>query len=262
MKNRKHFFLILFFLGSGLFISCKKDHGTAKDNPGISLPGTGNKIYIPDRLVTGKSNMSFSYTGANALSRIDYGNGDSTVLKFNTAGKPTSFTRYKAHEVVSVSYYNLDKDGTITGADQFAALSAGGDSLYTGAYSITYNTDGKITKVVYLNKMGKTVSEQQYSYGETGNLNGQKSTVPALTVDYLYDTSNALFRNVNYVWLFALEKESPLFLSAINNIKDCTYPSKAESNQASSYAYNEDGFPKTITTTASGLTSTSKVTYK
>jgi len=260
MKIHNRHLSILILSGLFFFISCKKDKAVPKNNLAIPAPELPQEpgIYIPAKLVTGKSNMIFSYTATAALSKVNYENGDSTVLKFNADGKPVEFRRYEDGKLVADTYYSRNANGFVIKAQMY--LVTGKDQVKSGSYSVAYDSGGQITGVSYYDKNNRLLEEQQYGYSLSGNLAAQKSIV--LNANYSYDLKNGLFKHVGYAWLFALEKESCLFLSAINNIQECSYPQETASNQLLSYIYNTAGYPTTITITALGVTTATKVTYQ
>lgn len=262
MKNYKNQLLIPFFLGCCFFISCKK--GAAEDKIILAnqpaAPDHETGIYIPAKLTTGKSETIFSYNAANVLAKIKYENGDSTVVKFNAAGKPTRLNRYKNGIYVHISYYTLTQDGMISEVEQYTVDSTGSRKV-VGYLKLNYNSDKKINIVSYYTA-AQLIYTQQYSYSPTGNLLAQTSTEATLNATYAYDTKNALFKNVENAWLFALEKENNLFLSVLNNIQTCSYPSNTAANSTNLYVYNAANFPKIITSTIKGVNTTTSVTYK
>jgi hypothetical protein len=263
MKNQNLPLLGLVLCWTTLFISCKKHAAVPENILAVEVPetGGGSKTYIPAQLKTGQLSSTFYYTESNALGSIKYDNGDSTQLKFSTSGKPVSIKRYKNKILVFASLYDVDSKGFITGAEQYT-VNKGSEYVKTGSFKLTYNSDGKVDKVSYFNKSDVFLYEQQYSYASSGNLSAQNSSEASLKAEYNYDAKNALFKNVNYTWLYALEKENPLFLSVINNVQQCNYPGKTTSNQTSTYTYNDAGFPKSITNTVAGVKESITVVYK
>jgi len=255
MKNQKQALQFLLFLGWILLISCKKNQNKDSDNFVIETPGKENGIYIPAKISTGKSNMIFSYTADLALSKINYENGDSTTLKYTASGHPYRLYRYNAGIIISKSFYTLDKNGLIISAELFKGPTK------IGWYRITYTPTDQIATVTYSDSSGNLSDEQKYTYNKTGDLSNIKSAGSSLS-DYQYDTKNALFKQVKYSWLFAIEKEDHLFLSSISNIQNCNYPNTSKQNETFSYLYNEGGYPKKITTKFGGQTSVATVTYQ
>jgi hypothetical protein len=260
MKSEIKYLFILIFAGWSSLNSCKKHEATPKNNlvdPKPEEPQNPS-AYRPAKLTSGKSVILFSYTKAAALYKADYGDGDSTLLKFNTSGKPAELSRYANGKMVSTTYYSRDQNGNITKAQIY--LVSGNDELKSGSYQIAYSSEGKIANVSYYDKDNRMVEEQVYGYTTAGNLSTQKSTL--LTAQYGYDLKNGLFKNAGYAWLFALEKEGSLFLSVVNNIEQCSYPLVAGKNETFSYSYNTAGYPVAITTSVAGVTATAKVTYQ
>jgi len=258
MKIQKLSLSILILWGCCFAVCCKKDKAAPKNPVAVSppeqeqLPG----VYVPKKLSTGKANMLFGYTKSGALTKVDYENGDSTVLKYNAEGKPLEFSCYETGKLILTTYYSRNADGWIIKAQTYKVT--GKDQVKTGSYTVTYS-GSQIAAILYYNKDNRLLEEQQYSYTAAGNLTAQKS--PLLTANYSYDLKNGLFKNVGYAWLFALEKENSLFLSGVNNIQNCSYPAESVSNQQLSYTYNTDGYPTAITITALGLSATTKVSY-
>lgn len=260
MKVQNQLLMILILAGSCCFISCKKDKAGNKNNLVVSPPEQGPEsgIYIPARLSSGKSNMIFSYTKTGALTKIDYEHGDSTILKFNTTSKPVEFRCYKSGILTSATVYSRNANGWIIKAQAYTV--SGKDQTQAGFYTISYDSNGQITAVVYYDSNNRLVETQQYNYSPEGNLTGQKSAV--LTANYSYDLNNGLFKQAGYAWVFALERENSLFLSVVNNIQQCNYTEKSQSNQQLNYVYNKAGYPTKITATALGLTATTNVIYQ
>ena len=240
------------------FISCKKEKAAPTNNLAIPVPTVPQQpaVYIPAKLVTGKSNMIFSYSATGALTKVNYENGDSTVLKFNTDGKPVEFRRYEAGKLITDTYYSRNANGLVIKAQEYQVT--GKDQVKSGSYTIVYGSSDQISVVSYFDKNNRLLEEQQYGYAISGNLIAQKSVL--WNANYSYDVKNGLFKHVYYAWLFALENESCLFLSSVNNIKECSYPMETASNQLLSYAYNAAGYP--ITITGMGLTTAIKVIYQ
>jgi hypothetical protein len=263
MKNQNLQLLGLMLCCTVLYISCKK-HTAAPENiipVEVPQPESSTKTYMPAQLKTSKMNSTYYYTESKALGSIGYDNGDSTQLKFSSSGKPVSTKRYKNKVLVFASLYDVDSKGFITGAEQYT-VNKGSEYVKTGAFTLSYNSDGKVDKVSYFNKSDVFLYEQQYSYGSGGNLSAQTSSEASLLAEYNYDAKNALFKNVGYAWLYALEKENPLFLSVINNVQQCSYPGKTTSNQTSTYTYNDASFPKSVTNTVAGVKESITVVYK
>lgn len=256
--------IALFLMASTLFVSCKKHPAGTENNLTVPSPesgtDTGSKTYLPVKLSSGKSALTFSYNANHALYKIKYGNGDSTELKYSSSGKALWFRRYKNKVLVYTCTYNVDDRGVITGAEQFT-VPKNNDYLKLGSYELHYNTEGKISVVSYYDVEGIFLYDQQYHYDSRSNLDAQNSSEPSLKAGYTYDTKNALFKNVSNAWLFALEKENPLFLSVVNNMTGSSYPAKTENNQISTYLYNTVGFPQTITSTVLGVKTVNTVTY-
>jgi len=260
MKVQNQTLSILLLSGFCLFISCKKDKATTENS--LAAPPTNTPvnpgIYIPAKLTSGKSNMIFSYTAAGALAKLNYENGDSTLMKFNSDGRPVEFRRYENGKMTTTTYYSRNANGLVIKAQTYQVT--GKDQVKSGSYTITYGSGEQIMTVSYFDKDNRLLEEQQYGYTTTGNLAMQKSLL--LTANYSYDLKNGLFKNVGYAWLFALEKESSLFLSAINNIQNCNYPLETGSNQLLGYEYNIAGYPTVITSKALGLTTIINVKYQ
>ncbi|WP_158795408.1 hypothetical protein [Pedobacter sp. L105] len=259
--HRKNLPLYL-FIAISITTACKKDKTPVQKTsvaipPNIPVP---EKAYIPTQLESGKSKMVFSYTSNLSLSKIDYTGGDSVVLNYTADGKPLNFLRYKNKKLIYSSEYSLDQTGIVISAAQFTLEDE--NSYAIGSYNLIYNTASQLTAISYYSTKDQLLNEQQKTYTTSGNLLSDDSTSPGLSLSYQYDDKNGLFKNVNYAWLFAVEKENRLLLSVINNIQQCNYTLMPDSNQTFSYAYNADKYPETIISTSNGISSTFKVTYK
>jgi YD repeat-containing protein len=260
MKAEIKYLFILILAGCSSLNSCKKHEVTSKNNLVDPNPEEAQNpsAYRPAKLTSGKSVILFNYNKAAALYKVDYGDGDSTLLKFNSSGKPVELSRYENGKMNSTTYYSRDQSGNITKAQIY--LVSGNDELKSGSYQIAYSADGKISSVNYYDKDNRMVEEQLYTYTTAGNLSAQKSAL--LNAQYAYDEKNGLFKNAGYAWLFAVEDEGALFLSGVNNIAQCSFPLASGNNQTLNYTYNSAGYPVSITSTRSGLTTTTKITYQ
>lgn len=244
-----------------LFSSCKKDKPTA-EIPVIILPPSPvqeNKTYLPERLSTGNSSILFSYSATFALTEINYGNGDKVTLQYDKNEYPYRLRRYINNEPTFLADYFLDKNGLIITAEMFTIRK--NVEFAAGYYTLKYDTNKQPVTISYYDNNDKLLQEQKNIFNSSGSLISETNG-SNLLASYDYDIKNGLFKNVKYAWLFALEKENPLLLSSINNIKDYTDRPKPGNSRSFIYAYNQDNYPKTINTTVSGVVSTTQVIYK
>jgi hypothetical protein len=249
-------------LGFSVILACKKTESAIEKTPEVPDAGsdTQKNALIPIQMGSGKSKMVFSYTENNSLTKIEYGGGTSTVLEYNTAGKPTALMRYKGPELLSFTQYWLDKNGVVVKARKY--IVADNEYNDTGNYILTYNTESRLTNISYYDLLNVLINTSQKYYSASGNLIKDRNSTDVLTTEYVYDDKNGLFKNANYSWLFAIEEENTLFLSCINNIKTCSYALKPGMDQNFSYTYNTDKYPATVTSVSNGITVSYKVTYK
>jgi|GEM_PF-2512776 len=254
--------LLLFLLFEVSFtMACKKDKQPSKTilvevPPEIEVP---QKNYIPIQLGSGRSQMKLSYTSNHSISKIEYADGSSTVMSYTTDGKPFGLSRYNGKTLVFSNEYILDKNGIVVSVYQYILNEQGFNAI--GHYDMTYNTQQQLIAVSYYDRYDKLLSDQHRTYDAIGNLTSEKSNSAELTTDYLYDDKNGLFKNVKYAWLLSVEKENKLFLSVLNNIRQCNYSLMPDSNQNFSYIYNINKYPETVSSTAKGITSSIAVTY-
>jgi hypothetical protein len=253
-----------YFLGLGIvllgFTGCKKGDG-ATETPGEIIPPVveaGAKVLVPVQIGTGKSKMVISYTDGLAFSKIEYGDGKSIVIKYNEAGKPLGLQRFKDDKLVSATDYVLNDKGRVVRGEM--AIMKTNHYVLMGHYDLKYNDMDQMTGIDYVDLNDRQVDKQDKRYDAGGNLIGEKG----VTTDFIYsyDLKNGLFKHVNYTWLLTIEKDNILFLSGVNNVKDCTDVLSSGNDQGFSYVYNVDGYPEVINTTTNGTKNSVKVVYK
>ncbi|SEB08906.1 hypothetical protein [Pedobacter hartonius] len=259
-----HINILAFCLLTGFSVipACKKAEPQTKAIHDTESPGgTGQeKALIPLQIGTGKSKITFSYTADNSLSKVEYGDGTSTVLKYNTSGKPSALMSYQGLELRSFTQYTLDKDGWVVRANKYLVTDQGYDDAGNDVF--TYYTASRLSQISHYNLQNKLLGTSQKFYSASGNVIRDQNSIDALSAGYLYDEKNGLFKNAGYAWLFAAEDGNKLFFSCINNVRACTYVLKPDLNQSFSYTYNTDGYPATVTSVSNGVTVSSKVTYR
>lgn len=255
--------LICLLLDTG----CKKDKASPEiekviipaEPPVVSPPI--EKMWIPIRLNTGKSSIVFSYSASQALTKIDYGNGDRTEMSYNKEGNPDELARYTNKQLVYLIGYSYDKEGNLSKASM-ATVTNKGVEQPKGYYSIKYNAGRQPLVITYYANDHKIIAENQQIFSGSGNLLSENNNLNTILASYAYDTKNGLFKQVKYAWLFALEKEHPLFLSVANNISTLNLSSKTTDKQTFSYTYNSDQYPETIKTVANELNTSTQVLYQ
>lgn len=241
--------------------SCKKDKTPVEIKSTVPAPDPfkETKTYLPEKLTSGKSTISFNYSATLAITEIDYGNGDRVAVRYDAKGYPVILSRYKNNVITSAVDYFLNKEGQLIKAEMITILNE--TSSITGYYTVKYNTDNQPVTISYYDNNDKLLREQKNIFSSSGNLTSEENGSKIIS-SYDYDTKNGLFKNAGYTWLFILEKENPLLLSSINNVKEQTDRLNAVNSKKFSYAYNQDGYPETITTTINSVTSTTKIAYK
>lgn len=262
MKIKMKSIQLFLLAGLSLAAGCKKDK-TGIENASAAIPPVinhGEKKFIPVQIGTNDPKTLFSYTSARSLSKIEYKDGKSTVMNYDQDGRPLALLRYQGSKLISSTEYQLDKNGVVNRGDQFAVT--GTKYKNTGYYILTYNARGQLTGIGYYDTDDNLTGTQQKNYDAAGNLVSEQSSLAALELNYTYDDRKGIFSNVKYAWLFAAEKESGLFLSVINNIRNCDVPKKPADNMSFNYIYNSDRYPETISTTIQGKTTNDKVIYK
>jgi len=243
-------------------MACKKDDPYAETIVVVAPPVTSqpeNKL-IPVQMGTGKSKMTFTYTEDHSLSKIAYGDGTSTVLEFNAFGKPSQLLHYDGEELMYYTQLRLDNAGRISSAKTYSVA----DDTYQliAMFNLTYTSDSQISTISYHNEHAIPITIEKRIYAENGNLIREQNSTGTETANYTYDDKNGLFKNVNYVWLFAIEEQNKLFLSDLNNLSTCDYPLANAGNQHITYTYNQDSYPDVITSQISGIKQSYRVTYK
>jgi len=259
-----HINIVAFCLLTGCSVipSCKKGEPQTKTTPDVGSPGGAGqeKALIPLQMGTGKSKVTFSYTADNSLSKVEYGDGTSTVLEYNTSGKPSALMKYQGSELLSFTQYSLDKDGLVTNSMKYLVR----DNFYEfdGHDVFNFDTALRLNKISHYNRLNVLTNTIQSFYSATGNMIMDQNSMDMLSTEYLYDDKNGLFKNVRYAWLFAAEDGNNFFLCGINNVRSCSYALKPVLNQSFSYTYNADNYPATVTAVSNGVTISSKITYR
>lgn len=262
MKIHMKALIMILFAGLSLLAGCKKEKTGPEDKSAAIVPVVNDqeKKFIPVQIGTNDQKTLFSYTTAHSLSKIEYKDGKNTVLSYDPDGRPMAFMRYQGSKLISSTEYQLDQNGLVIKGDQF--MLSGNKYKATGYYTLTYNTGGQLTGISYYDIHDNLTGIQQKEYDAAGNLVLEKSSSADLTLSYSYDDRKGMFKNVNYAWLFAAEKESDFFLSVNHNIRACNYPQKPADNRSFSYIYNADQYPETISSDLQGKTTNDKVIYK
>jgi len=261
MTNYKKTAILLVLTLTNFTVACKKNADEKTKTPEVEkpVPVIEDKSLLPVQLGSGNSKIILSYLDNHSISKIEYADGKTTVIRYNTSGKPVALMKYKDDELYAETDYRYDQNGFLTKGTKTTV--SGIDYHPSGYFTLTYS-NSQLSNISYFNVDDKLMDTQQKTYNSTGTLVTDKSNTASLMVNYDYDEKNGLFKKANYGWLLALEQENPLFLSSANNIKTVSYPMKAELNATYSYAYNASNYPETITISQNGKTTIYKVSYK
>jgi len=249
-------------LGCCMPMACKKAESQT-EKIGVVTPPVISKPeakLLPLQMGTGKSKMTFSYTSGHALSKIDYGDGTSSVLEFTATGSPSLLTHALGNEIVAYTQFKLDNSGRVIKGSSYTI--AGNKDVFAGMFSVTYQSDSKISEISHYDSKQILLSTDKRIYADNGNLIMEQGVAGVVSANYSYDDKNGLFKNVGFAWLFAIEEQNMLFLSGLNNISSCGYPLKSLNNQSFSYTYNEDGYPESVKFPVNGVATSYKVSYK
>lgn len=257
----------LFFCLPGLFVvACKKDHGPVhsialpvSDTLSSSVPTSPGLRIVPRQIGSGTAKITFSYNADAAISKIDYGDGSSTVLSYDASGKPESLARYKGTVLNGMSFFEIDTLGRLITAEHYAVT----DNNYTfsGSYTLTYNLSGQPEMVIYSNSSGKVLDRQELVYTPSGNLEKEKGTLKNLLSDLDYDGQQGIFSHVRHALVLQMEKENTLFYSISNNIRIQSFPLAPSESQSFSYTYTKAGYPDQVTLLKGGHTTISDISY-
>jgi len=262
MTKYKKTAILLVLTLTNFTVACKKNADEKTTVPEVEKPVAviEEKLLLPVQLGSGNSKITFSYLENHSISKIEYAAGKTTVMRYNTSGKPVALMKYKNDELIAETDYRYDQNGLLTKGTKI--LISGDDYVAAGYYTLGYSSTAQLTTISYFNADGKLLDTQQKTYNSTGTLVTDKSNNASLMLNYGYDDKNGMFKLTNYGWLLALEQENSLFLSSESNIISVTYPMKAELNMSYSYVYNGSKYPETITTTVNGKSTNEKVIYK
>jgi len=262
MTKYKKTAILLVLTITNFTVACKKDADKKTTAPDVEKPGAviEEKLLLPIQLGSGNSKITFSYLENHSISKIEYADGKTTVMRYNTLGRPVALMRYKNDELYAETDYRYDQNGLLIKGTKISV--DGIDFHPSGYFTLVYNSDSQLATINYFNVDDKLTDTQQRSYNTAGILVTDKSNTASLMVNYVYDEKNGLFKNAKYGWLLALEQENLLFLSSANNIRTVSYPMKTEMNANYSYTYNASNYPETITITLNGKATAYKVSYK
>lgn len=254
-------FLLLAIIG--LTAGCKKSNAVLEKTIEVLPPETGSpqKTYLPTQMGTGTTKMQFTYTADQNLTKVQYGDGNIDVLTYNTGGKPSFFEQYTGTKLVHYTEYTLSNDGLVIRGDQFI-VDKQKNMVGIGFFTLAYDNSKHLTSISYFDNGEALIGIQQRTYTSAGNLNSEKNSGGDLISSYLYDDQNGLFKNVNYAWLFAIEKGNSLFLSEVNNVRTYTNLLTPATSQNFTYVYNSNRYPDVISSTTNEKTESSAVTYK
>lgn len=263
MKDFTKNILPCLFMAIILFSACRKDKVIAKKittvvPPQVNVP---EKALLPTQMGTGKTKMLFDYTADYSLKKIEYGDGTSDVLNYDSKGKPSIFEHFQGSRLVFSIEYGLNKNGQVTRADHYA-YPINGEMEGTGYFTFTYEDSGQISSISEYNNTDLLISQRLRTYASEGNLLSEKNSSAGMVCTYIFDDKNGLFKSTSYAWLFALERENSLFLSATNNVQSYSNALTPDSSQTFGYKYNTDKYPESISLTMNGKTTSSTVTYK
>jgi len=261
MTNYKKTAILLVLTLTNFTVACKKNADEKTKAPEVDkpVPVIEEKLLLPVQLGSGNSKIILSYLDNQSISKVEYADGKTTVIRYNTSGKPVALMKYKDDELYAETDYRYDQNGLLTKGTKTSV--SGSDFHATGYFTLTYS-NSQLANISYFNVDDKLTDTQQKTYNSTGALVTDKSNTASLMVNYAYDEKNGLFKQANYGWLLALEQENPLFLSYASNITTVSYPMKAEMSATYSYAYNTSNYPETITITQNGKNTAYKVSYK
>lgn len=96
------------------------------------------------------------------------------------------------------------------------------------------------------NTHDKLLNERRRIYDDYGKLVTETGSSTAQTLSYVYDTKYGLFKHVGLSYLFSLETNDPLFLSAINNLQGVIGGILPADNATYEYTYNKQDYPEKI----------------
>jgi hypothetical protein len=264
-SNSRRLIILICFT---LFIACKKKDSQApaiiKEVPVVVVPIEEKQLF-PITLESDKATINFKYIQQTGnLAEITSSDGTRELYLYKENNQLKEYDRYVKDEKVYAVFYICDKLGNVIQANQNKVEYNGGMLTPAGAYKIEYNTDNKISKVIWYDNIGQVLTESVRSYSVSGALlkissAGQNSDVS----NYSFDDKNGWCNQVKFNQILSIESLNSLFLSSVGNMTESSTESVIASKISSSYTYNSDNYPVSwIQTDAKGIKTTYKITYR
>ena len=252
-----------------LITACKKEKVNKEETVTIVPPTeviippaeiiTDNKS-LPIQVKNGELKMTFSYTDT-VLTKIEYADGKSLVLTFDDILQTFTLETYIDKELTGYTDYEVGKDGLVTRATQNLVNSA--KIIYLGYATMEYNTKKQLTVIRNYNTHDKLLNERRRTYDDYGKLITETTSNPVQTLSYVYDAKYGLFKHVGLLYLFSLETNDPLFLSAINNLQGITGAVLPADNATYEFTYNKQDYPEKIKLMENGKSvATNEILYQ
>ena len=263
MKMLKKRILLVMILAVSTGLSCKKEKSETGLPPTVTEPGKEGQEskLLPTKIGSGNTSQLFSYSNGNYLTKIEYGDGTSAVLTYDTHNQPALFQSLKGNLPVHESEYVLNAAGQVVRINQY---KLNGDNITPDGYSLLeYNPAGQLIKLSDYSQAKKLINERIRTYAASGNLLTERSTTTLEKATYNFDEKEAIFKYVAHADLFALGTGDQLFTSALNNITSRKIAESSSTDQSYTYVYNKSGYPQSLSYKKGSVTvSNVKVVYQ
>jgi len=257
--------ILLFFLlaGISLNLACKKSNVANEQPVEVIAPETNGpeKPLLPTEMGTGKAKIIFSYDDNQLLTKIEYGDGTNKVIQYNKSFVPKRISTYQGTLLLKFTEFLISENGLLI-TTGYSTKIEGNKMISTGRYDLIYGETSYPSAISYYNSSEKLLLKQTLTFTPTGNLLNETSEDKNLNTTNQFDENPGIFKQVKFNWLFALEEENKVFLSASNNIKQYEFPVQPAKNQTFTYEYKDKQYPSTVNITVNSVKTTSKITYK
>jgi len=263
MKMLKKRMLIVAILAISTGLSCKKEKSENGLPPVVVEPGKEEQAaeFLPVKIGSGNTSQLFTYSNGNYLTKIEYGDGTSAVLIYDSNKQPLTFQNLKGNVLTYESEYVLNAAGQIVRINQYKVSGA---SISPDGYCLLeYNIAGQLVKLSDYSQAKKLITERLRIYSASGNLISESNTSTHETANYNFDEKEAIFKHVVHADLFALGTGDQLLNSGVNNMTNRKVAENSTADQSYSYVYNKTGFPQTLSYKKSNVSvSNAKVVYQ
>lgn len=257
---------------SFLFAACGKKETPApapkKEEPEVVVvapPPAVIKILLPSKLESDQETISLTYLkDTDLLSEIETTGGIKEMYTYTDKNELKKYDRYKKLNKEYTVYYLRDQNGSVIQGNQNDVDGGGTVFTPTGSYKISYNSDGGLSAINWLDHRRQSIGTSERSFSADGNvvkLTGSGATGQHLT--FTYDDKKGIFQNVKFKEVLSIESLPHLLFAARGNLISESDENAGGNDTTYTYTYGSDNYPTSMTITDSkNKKKVYKITYR